>query len=37
MPVDIDDTAAKAKCENGVLQLTLPKKVTVAGQRLAID
>jgi HSP20 family protein len=37
MPVDIDDTAAKAKYENGVLQLTLPKKVTVAGQRLAIE
>jgi HSP20 family protein len=37
MPVDIDDGAAKAKYENGVLQLTLPKKVAVAGQRLSID
>ena len=37
LPVDIDDSAAKAKCENGVLQLTLPKKVTVAGQRLTIE
>lgn len=37
MPVDIDDTAAKARCDNGVLQLTLPKKVTVAGQRLAVE
>jgi HSP20 family protein len=37
MPVDIDDAAAKAKCENGVLQLTLPKKAAVAGQRLTID
>lgn len=37
MPVDIDDAAAKAKYENGVLQLTLPKKVAVAGQRLSID
>jgi HSP20 family protein len=37
MPVDIDDAAAKAKCENGVLQLTLPKKVAVAGQRLTIE
>jgi HSP20 family protein len=37
MPVDIDDSAAKAKYENGVLQLTLPKKVAVAGQRLSID
>ncbi|MDM7948909.1 Hsp20/alpha crystallin family protein [Hydrogenophaga sp.] len=37
MPVDIDDAAAKAKCENGVLQLTLPKKAVVAGQRLTIE
>ena len=37
MPVDIDDGAAKAKYENGVLQLTLPKKAAVAGQRLTID
>ena len=37
LPVDIDDSAAKAKCENGVLQLTLPKKATVAGQRLTIE
>ncbi|WP_291009985.1 Hsp20/alpha crystallin family protein [Hydrogenophaga sp.] len=37
MPVDIDDAAAKAKCENGVLHLTLPKKAAVAGQRLTIE
>lgn len=37
MPVDIDDTAAKAKFDNGVLQLTLPKKVAAAGQRLNIE
>jgi HSP20 family protein len=37
MPVDIDDTASKAKFDNGVLQLTLPKKVAVAGQRLNIE
>ena len=37
MPVDIDDAAAKAKCENGVLQLTLPKKAAVAGQRLTME
>ena len=36
MPVDIDDGAAKARYENGVLQLTLPKKAAVAGQRLTI-
>jgi HSP20 family protein len=28
---------SKAKYENGVLTLTLPKKVALAGQRLAID
>jgi len=37
MPVDIDDTASKAKFDNGVLQLTLPKKVAAAGQRLNIE
>jgi HSP20 family protein len=37
MPVDIDDAAARDKCENGVLQLTLPKKAAVAGQRLTIE
>ena len=37
MPQDIDDSAAKAKFDNGVLQLTLLKKVTVAGQRLNIE
>jgi HSP20 family protein len=37
MPVDLDDGAAKAKFDNGVLQLTLPKKVAVAGQRLTIE
>ncbi|MEZ5703507.1 MAG: Hsp20/alpha crystallin family protein [Burkholderiaceae bacterium] len=37
MPVDIDEGAAKAKFDNGVLQLTLPKKAAVAGQRLNIE
>jgi HSP20 family protein len=37
MPADIDDAAAKAKFDNGVLQLTLPKKVALAGQRLSIE
>ena len=37
LPVDIDDTASKAKFDNGVLQLTLPKKVAAAGQRLTIE
>jgi HSP20 family protein len=34
---DIDNDKAKAKYENGVLTLTLPKKASLAGQRLAID
>ncbi len=37
MPVDLDDSAAKARFDNGVLQLTLPKKLPVAGQRLTIE
>ena len=37
MPVDLDDAAAKAKFDNGVLQLTLPKKVAVAGQRVKVE
>lgn len=34
---DIDSDKAKAKYENGVLTLTLPKKASLAGQRLQID
>ena len=37
MPADLDEGAAKAKFDNGVLQLTLPKKAAVAGQRLTIE
>lgn len=37
LPVDIDNSAARAKYENGVLQLTLPKKTAGAAQRLAIE
>ena len=38
LPQDIDQTQAKAKYENGVLTLTLPKKQAAGGvQRLAID
>jgi len=38
LPQDIDQTQAKAKYENGVLTLTLPKKQAAgAVQRLAID
>ena len=34
---DIDETAAKARYENGVLLLTLPKKVSSAPQRLVVE
>ena len=34
---DIDSDKAKARYENGVLTLTLPKKASLAGQRLHID
>ena len=37
LPVDVDNSAAKAKYENGVLQLTLPKKTVAAAQRLTIE
>ncbi len=34
---DIDNEKSKAKYENGVLTLTLPKKAALAGQRLSIE
>ena len=37
LPQDIDNTSAKARYDNGVLTLTLPKKSLVAGQRLVIE
>lgn len=37
LPQDIDEAGAKAKYDNGVLRLTLPKKAAVAGQRLTIE
>ncbi|MBA4267055.1 MAG: heat-shock protein Hsp20, partial [Comamonadaceae bacterium] len=37
MPADIDNSAAKARYENGVLQLTLPKKSASVAQRLIIE
>ncbi|MFZ2309194.1 MAG: Hsp20/alpha crystallin family protein [Rhodoferax sp.] len=37
LPMDIDQTTAKAKYDNGVLTLTLPKKLGNKPQRLAID
>ncbi|MFZ3127342.1 MAG: Hsp20/alpha crystallin family protein [Rhodoferax sp.] len=37
LPQDVDQSQAKAKYENGVLTLTLPKKTGGKAQRLAID
>ena len=37
LPVEIDETKAKAKYENGVLLLTLPKKISATPQRLMIE
>ena len=37
LPMDIDQSTAKAKYDNGVLTLTLPKKTGNKAQRLVID
>ncbi len=37
LPVDIDNTSARAKYENGVLALNLPKKGASPAQRLNIE
>lgn len=37
LPVDIDEDTAKARYDNGVLTLTLPKKRGKTGQRLSIE
>jgi HSP20 family protein len=37
LATDIDNEKSKAKYENGVLSLTLPKKQALAGQRLNIE
>ncbi|MFZ9136776.1 MAG: Hsp20/alpha crystallin family protein [Hylemonella sp.] len=37
LPQDVDATQAKAKCDNGVLSLTLPKKSNGGSQRIRID
>lgn len=37
LPQDIDQSQAKAKYENGVLTLTLPKKQGSSGQKLRIE
>jgi HSP20 family protein len=37
LPQDVDAGGAKAKYENGVLTLTLPKKAQASSRRLTID
>lgn len=37
LPQRVDKDAAKARFDNGVLRLTLPKKAAASAQRLAID
>ena len=37
LPQDIDQAQAKAKYDNGILMLTLPKKEGTGVQRLAIE
>lgn len=37
LPVDVDQSASKAKYENGVLVLNLVKKQKQSGQRMQID
>jgi HSP20 family protein len=37
LPMEIDQSQAKAKYDNGVLTLTLPKKLSGGSQRLVID
>ena len=37
LPADVDASQAKAKYDNGVLTLTLPKKQASNAQRLHID
>lgn len=37
LPADVDETAAEARMENGVLKVTLPKKQGSAATRIAIQ
>jgi HSP20 family protein len=37
LPTEVDETAALAKLENGILSLTLPKKLGSEARRLTIQ
>lgn len=37
LPQEVDDDKAEAKYENGVLQLTLPKRIGTGGKQLSIQ
>ena len=37
LPSEVDTTGCKAKYENGVLTLTLPKRTGLASRRVAVD
>ena len=37
LPMEIDQAQSSARYDNGVLTLTLPKKLTGGSQRLVID
>lgn len=37
LPQEVDEQKAEAKYDNGVLQLSLPKKATVTGRKLAVQ
>lgn len=37
LPVEVDESASAAKYENGVLELTLPKKPALAGRKLTVQ
>jgi HSP20 family protein len=37
LPMEIDATAAKAKYDNGVLNVTLPKKIASNAKRLTVE
>jgi len=37
LPVEVDESQSAAKCENGILELTLVKKATQTGKKLTIQ